>query len=230
MVKQRGKLIVIDGIDGAGKATQTQRLVARLIQEHVPVITFDFPQYDGFFGQLIGEYLRGEFGDPGTVSPKLIAMLYAADRWSAREKLDQALSSGAIVVTNRYVPSNINYQAAKVPPRQRKALKTWLKQLDYEAFAAPKEDATIFLHLSVSTSIRLVRGKSARTYLKGRKRDVHERNHSYMKLVATEYERYCKTEPTAHLIRCEQRGQLLTIDEIHEKIWTVLQPLLSERK
>ena len=61
---KQGKLIVIDGSDGSGKATQTQLLVERLRAEHIPVETMDFPRYtDNLIGKLIGEAIAGEHGD-----------------------------------------------------------------------------------------------------------------------------------------------------------------------
>ncbi len=229
-MKRHGKLIVIDGIDGAGKATQSALLIDRFKREGYATATFDFPQYEQFFGHLIAEYLRGEFGDPANLPPKLIAVLYAADRWSALERLQTALEAGKIVITNRYVSSNINYQAARVAPRQRSALRSWTSQLDYGAFGLPRADLTLFLHVSVKTSRRLVKTKRTRAYLKGKRQDVHERDHRYMETVAQEYVRYCRTEPTAQLIRCERKGQLLPIEAIHERIWAIVQPLLEREK
>lgn len=223
---QRGKLIVIDGIDGAGKATQSARLIERLHAEGYHTATFDFPQYDQFFGRVVGRYLRNEFGPVQAISPYLSNFMYAADRWSRREAIEAALSTGKVVIMNRYVPSNLAFGAARLPPRQRAEFQAWTKQLEYEQFQIPREDLTIFLALSVATSQRLIRTKQARSYLNGRRRDANERDRTFMATVAREYERYCRTEPTARLVRCERAGQLLPIDQIHERIWTIVEPLV----
>jgi dTMP kinase len=225
----RGKLIVLDGIDGAGKATQTARLIERVKRAGHQVATFDFPQYDGFFGQLIARYLRGEFGPAATLPPEFVAVLYAADRWTSRTPLDAALANGQVVILNRYVPSNIAYQSARVPAQRRASLRRWLVALDYDVFGLPREDVTLYLALSVTHAQQLIRSKAQRPHLKGRRRDAYERDSAYLSAVATQYERYCWTEPSAHLIRCEARGQLLPIPVIHEKIWAVVEPLISGR-
>lgn len=224
---RRGLLIVLDGIDGAGKATQTARLVERLEQAGRQVATFDFPQYRGFFGQIIARYLRGEFGRAATIPPEFVAVLYAADRWTSREPLVRALEQGKIVVLNRYVPSNIAFQSARAPIRSRVKLRRWLATLDYDVFGLPHEELTLYLALSVDHAQQLIRSKEPRSHLRGLRRDEHERNRTYLNAVAAEYERYCRTEPSAHLIRCEERGQLLTIPAIHEKIWAVVTPLIT---
>lgn len=224
----RGKLIVIDGIDGAGKATQSAKLVDRLRAEGYATTTFDFPQYDQFFGQVVGRYLREEFGPVRGISPYLSNFIYAADRWSQRAAIEAALAAGTVVIMNRYVPSNLAFGGARLPARQRAAFRTWTKQLEYEQFRIPREDLTIFLALSVATSQRLIRTKQARSYLRGRRRDANERDRTFMATVAREYERYCRAESTARLVRCERAGQLLPIDEIHERIWTIVHPLVRK--
>lgn len=79
---------MIDGIDGAGKATQTQLLIERLEKSGFKTATLDFPQYyNNFFGQLTGRFQNGEFGDAPATSPYLASVLYAADRWESREKI-----------------------------------------------------------------------------------------------------------------------------------------------
>lgn len=226
MSKQRGKLIVIDGIDGAGKATQSAKLVERLHVEGYATATFDFPQYDQFFGQVVARYLRDEFGPVQQISPYLSNFLYAADRWSQREAITTALKAGTIVIMNRYVPSNIVYGSARLPVRHRAAFRAWTKELEYHQLQIPTEDLTIFLSLSVQTAQRLLRAKQDRSYLKGRRRDANERDRSYLTTVAKEYERYCRNEPSAQLIRCEHAATLLTIDQIHERIWGVVESLI----
>ncbi len=86
--RSRGRLITVEGSDGSGKATQSRLLLKRLRQEGYPAERTSFPGYGrSFFGRMVGAYLRGEFGEAGTVDPHLAAVIYAADRWEAREKL-----------------------------------------------------------------------------------------------------------------------------------------------
>lgn len=111
----QGKLIVIDGIDGAGKATQTKLLLERLEKRGYKTATMDFPQYyDNFFGKLIGRFQNGEFGDAPTMSPYLASVLYAADRWESKIKIENWLDEGRIVVLDRYVSANQIHQGGKI--------------------------------------------------------------------------------------------------------------------
>lgn len=81
----KGKLIVVDGIDGVGKVTQTKLLYERLKKERYKAAILDFPQYyNNFFGKLIGRFQNGEFGDAPTASPYLASVLYTADRWKSK--------------------------------------------------------------------------------------------------------------------------------------------------
>lgn len=223
-----GKLIVLDGIDGAGKATQTALLLKRLDREGHRPVAFDFPDYDSFFGQAVAAYLRTELGEPRHTSPYLIAPLYAGDRWQHRDALWAAVQAGAVVVANRYVPSNINFCAARLPARQRPALRGWIRTLEHEVFGIPREDATLYLSMPVRLSQQLIGTKQDRPYLHGKQRDAHEADTAYLVAVAREYEHFCRSEPTAHAISCSRAGQLLTIQAIHEKIWAKVHTLLEE--
>ena len=89
MKKNYGKLIVITGPDGCGKATQTKFLVEKLKQQNFTAETIDFPQYENnFFGKMVGRYLKGEFGKATEVSPYLASILYAGDRFESKSKIN----------------------------------------------------------------------------------------------------------------------------------------------
>ena len=104
---KKGKLIVLDGSDGSGKATQTRFLLARLKKEGYRVKTLDFPQYEkNFFGKLIGECLVGDYGDFVKIDPHIGSVLYAADRYESKPVIERWLKQGFVVVLDRYVSSN----------------------------------------------------------------------------------------------------------------------------
>ena len=94
----KGKLIVIDGSDGSGKATQTALLVERLKKEGKNVEVFDFPQYGNWSAVFVEKYLRGEFGSMKEVNPYTASLFYALDRYAASFKLKKLLEDGYTII------------------------------------------------------------------------------------------------------------------------------------
>lgn len=219
----KGKLIVIEGTDGAGKGTQLALLVDYFKKEHVPYATLDFPQYyKTFFGKWIGRFLKGEFGKVEDLPPYLLMFPYAADRWQAKTDMEYWLSEGKIVVSNRYTGSNA-YQAAKVPKSERPRFIDWSFEMEYDAFGIPREDLVIFLYVPYDVSQKLIEQKSARKYLgNGVKKDIHESNETLMREVEQVYLEFCKKFSRWVKIDCTKNGQILSKEEIHQKIVTEL--------
>jgi len=219
-----GKLIVIEGTDGAGKGTQLQLLKEYCDSHHVSSISFDFPQYDKtFFGNMCGEFLRGEFGNVENTSPYLVSLPYAADRWKAKDAIVTALNEGKLVLVNRYATSNAAYQAAKLPEAQRRAFIDWEFTLEYKEFGIPKEDSVIYLHVPVTVSQKLIEQKENRSYLNGKKKDIHEENIELQKTTEEVYTTFCNTYPHWICIECAQDDTILTKEIIHKKIVGELQ-------
>src|SRR5271167_2323176 len=106
----RGKFIVLEGIDGSGKRTQLELLARTFTERGIPFSQISFPDYEGFFGKLVAQFLNGEFGALEAVDPHFSALLYAGDRLEAKPLLDAALASGKIVLADRYVGSNLAHQ------------------------------------------------------------------------------------------------------------------------
>ncbi|PIR04899.1 MAG: thymidylate kinase, partial [Candidatus Liptonbacteria bacterium CG11_big_fil_rev_8_21_14_0_20_35_14] len=145
----KGKLIVIDGIDGSGKATQIKLLETRLKKEKIKVKTIDFPRYqDNFFGKLIGKYLSGIYGDFIKVAPRLASVLYAADRFESSQQIQNWLNLGFTVLADRYATANQIHQGGKISNlKERKDFLKWLDTMEYEIFKIPKPDLVIYLDL-----------------------------------------------------------------------------------
>src|SRR5579862_9364677 len=160
----RGKLIAIEGIDGSGKRTQLDLLAQALEARGLEAYRISFPRYESLFGKLVGEYLNGDFGPMEAVDPHLSAVLYAGDRMEAKPAIQAALSSGKIVLADRYIASNLAHQSARVPAERREEFIGWVKRLEYGAYALPVEDLVVYLRLPVAEAHRLVGLKSARTY------------------------------------------------------------------
>lgn len=219
-----GTLIVIEGTDGAGKGTQLSLLLSYFQTHHIPHASADFPQYGKtFFGDVAGKALAGDFGSLATVSPYLMSIPYAADRWQAKPELDRYLEEGKIVLVNRYATSNAIYQAAKVPEDKRAGFMQWNFDMEYSVFGIPKEDLVIYLHVPADVAQTLVEKKGDRVYLaEGQTKDIHEADILFLKEVERLYLSSCETQPHWIKIDCTADGQLLSKEAIHEKIIAVL--------
>ncbi len=180
----KGKLIVIDGIDGSGKATQVALLAKRLKKEKIKVQTIDFPRYqDNFFGSLIGEYLSGKYGDFTAVDPRIASVLYAGDRFESSKKIRKWIDAGYVVIADRYVSANQIHQGGKISDaKERKEFLKWLDTMEYSVFGLPRPDMIIYLDVPFEVSKEWLKSKVAqrkKAYLNGRK-DVAEENLRYL--------------------------------------------------
>src|SRR3989344_8450547 len=185
---KKGKLIVIDGTDGSGKATQTDLLVKHLKRDGKKVKVVDFPDYySNFFGKFIGHCLSERYYDFVKVHPKIASVLYAADRFESSEKMTRWLKEGNIVIANRYASANQIHQGGKISnPRKRENFLKWLAEMEYKVFKIPKPDAVFYLNVPIPIVLRLIRErnkKEQRAYLgkkKAKKQDVHEKDVKFL--------------------------------------------------
>jgi len=220
MKKIRGKLIVIEGIDKSGKATQTRFLVRRLKKEGKRVASVSFPEYkSNLFGKLIKEALAGEHGDFLSLDPFIASTLYAADRYESKEKIEAWLSAGYTVVLDRYVSSNQIHQGGKIRNmRKRVAFLSWLEKVEYGIFRLPKPNITFYLRLPIAESLKLLAGARSGKSSK----DKSESNMVYYKNSKTCAEWLSKRNKAWKTIDCMEEGTLLAPKVIHEKLYGAL--------
>src|SRR6266850_3533124 len=114
-----GKLIAVEGIDGSGKRTQVEILTLTLKARGHSVYSTGFPQYDSWFGKMVGQFLNGDLGPLDSVDPHFAALLYAGDRFECKQPMVDALAKGGIVLTDRYVASSLAHQTARTAPEKR---------------------------------------------------------------------------------------------------------------
>lgn len=221
---KKGKLIVIDGSDGSGKATQTRLLIARLSKEGYTVKTLDFPQYEAnFFGKLIGECLTGEYGDFIAIDPHLGSVLYAADRFESKPKIEGWLKKGYVVVLDRYVSSNQIHQGGKIMnPKRQKEFLTWLDQMEHGIFGLPRPNLIVYLDVPTAISQSLLRAedqKQKKVYMKRRKTDLAETNVIHQAASRANALKLVKKLNHWTKIDCVRQGVLLSREQIAEKVW-----------
>jgi len=227
MIYNRGKLIVLEGGDGSGKATQT-RLLKNNLESYGVVTAFEFPRYkQSTFGELIGKSLAGEFGDFLHLSPYLASLPYILDRARAKYLLLESLKDGN-VVCDRYTPSNIAFQSAKLPKKEREAFVNFIEKAEYEELGLPAPDLVIYLEVPPEISAKLVLKKQQRNYLsKEMKKDQHENDINYQKEVVSVYHNLSKKRKNWHIIKCVERGKLLSLEKIQMKIINVVKKELN---
>jgi len=200
MSTRSGKLIAVEGIDGSGKRTQVEILTLTLKARGHSVYSTGFPQYDSWFGKLVGKFLNGDLGPLESVDPHFSAMLYAGDRFEAKYKLEAALDSGQIVLVDRYIASNLAHQTARVPPPQRSEFLQWIEHLEYEIYGLPRENLILYLRVPPREAQRLVALKSARSYTSAQ-RDLQEASLRHLEDAAEMYDSLSRITPWA-TIQC----------------------------
>lgn len=221
-----GRLIVLDGTDGSGKKTQTKKLIERLRTENYPTETLDFPQYyNNHFGNIVGCFLRGDFGDPTEINPYLSSILYAADRFESGPKIKLWLGEGKIVILDRYVSANQIHQGGKIAdPQKRKTFLKWLDKIEHGIFGIPRPDIVFHLDVPLKQSQLLLELKPRRDYISGKEKDGNESNIGFQMRSHEESLRLVSQMNNWRRIICaNEAGEILPIDTIHKKIWDALQ-------
>jgi len=219
MQKQTGKFIVIDGTDGSGKATQTNILVEKLRAKGLEVEKLDFPRYGEKSAGLVEEYLNGKFGTAEEVGAYRASIFYAVDRFAAANQIKEWLNQGKIIISNRYVSSNMGHQAGKIQePIERDKFLAWLHHLEYELFEIPQPDINVLLYMPPHIGQKLVDQKGHRDYVGGEKRDIHEADLNHLRDAAEAY-KYVADKYSWDIIDCAPGDKLRTIDDISLDLW-----------
>lgn len=223
ILKRKGKLIVIDGGEGSGKATQAELLVEYLKSKKIPVKYYDFPRYySSFHGDTVARFLRGEFGTMDQVSPYLASLAYALDRASVKQEMDAFLQKGGYIITNRYATSNMAHQGAKFKEKkEREQFLKWVYELEYKVHKIPKEDTVIYLYVPWQKGIELTSKKEERKYLKGG-HDMAEADIQHRIDSENMYLDLAKSHSNWKKIDCIKNGELLSKQQILEEIKKVL--------
>ncbi len=221
---KKGKLIVIDGTDGSGKATQVALLAKKLTHEGKKVKIVDFPEYyKNFFGEFIGHCLSEQYYNFIKVHPKIASVLYAADRFESSAEIKNWLKDGYIVIANRYVSANQIHQGGKIKnAKKRNDFIKWLNKMEYEVFGISKPDITLYLSLPINIVLQLLKkrdsSKMRRAYLK-KKKDVHEADVDFLINSRKSALWLVKEVPNFIKIDCAPKGEILSREEIHKMVF-----------
>lgn len=219
-----GRLIVIEGLDGSGKATQTALLCEALGKQNIPHRHIAYPDYDSLSSGPVRMYLKGELGDrAGDVNAYAASVLYTADRvasYYAAWKRD--FDAGVLIVADRYTTSNAIHQMSKLPQSEWPDYLAWLSALEYDRIRLPRPDAVLYLDMPPAAAQALMHkryeGDDSR-------RDVHERDNEYL-CRCYEAAQFAAKTLHWHVVPCGEGETPLPSGVIHTEIMSRIQALL----
>lgn len=218
------------GIDASGKTTQADLLATRAESEGICVRRISYPRYgEGFFGDLIERYLRGEFAqDAADVSPWLASLPYACDRWESAPALRRWIDEGALVLCNRYVPANMAHQGSKIQDEaRRREFFAWEDRLEYEVFALPRPELHLLLDVPPHVAAEMVRKRNADL---GRRdgQDIHERDDTHLVRTAACYRALAEGAIGGRweVVNCVAGGNLAAPEVIAERVWKIARDVI----
>lgn len=220
----RGKLIVIEGTDGSGKQTQSEKLFDRLNSKGIDCEIIGFPNYGSATGDIIGDCCLGKdnrikggswFENFSQLDPKIACLYYAADRLSMASVIREKLVEGKVVILDRYVESNMGHQCGKLLNKsERNKLRDWIVNLEYKLLKLPQPDLIIFLHMPFQLSRKLKEGMDE-------KLDAHEADENHLRNAENAY-----LELADHYgwnkIKCFVDSNVRNIDDIGEEVYRVI--------
>ena len=222
-----GKLIVIEGTDSSGKETQTKRLFEKLEEKGLKVKKISFPNYDSPACEPVKMYLAGAFGeDAMKVNPYPVSTMYAIDRYASfKTDWEKFYNVDGIIVTDRYVTSNMVHQASKIRDLdEKKKYLNWLEDLEYEKMGIPRPNLVIFLNMPTDMAIRLMAERKNK--ITGEeKKDIHERDKEYLK---ESHANACKIANIYNWkeIKCNDGDRIKTIEEIGEEVFSLVKEVI----
>ncbi len=217
----RGKLIVLEGLDGSGKSTQLELLKKRLSGD---VRYVKFPDYESDSSAPVRMYLAGKFGtDPSDVNAYAASAFYAVDRFASfKTDWGKAYLEGATIVCDRYTTSNAVHQASKLNSDERDSYLDWLYEFEFDKMGIPRPDAVIYLDMPIEVSQKLMSGRYEGD--EGKK-DIHERDTGYL-----EHCRgaalYAANRLGWIVVSCSRDGEVRTREDIANEIFAAVSRVL----
>lgn len=214
------KLIVIEGLDGSGKATQAKRLTEALVEKGIPVREVSFPDYGSDSSALVRMYLSGQFGtDPQDVNAYAASSFFAVDRFASYKKDWCRDYARGVVIADRYTTSNAVHQCSKLPKEQWDDFLNWLFDFEYKKLGIPAPDRVIYLNVDPAVSQALM---TARYSGDENKKDIHERDIAYLRH-SREAAAYCAEKLGWETVECCRDGQMRSIEDIHKDVMKLLE-------
>lgn len=220
-----GRLLVLEGLDGSGKSTQTRRLQEALEAAGETVRQIKLPDYEHPSSALVRQYLAGDFGDdPAAVNAYAASSFYAVDR-VASFLLDwkQDYEAGHLVLADRYTTSNPIYQMTKLPRGEWEDYLSWVESFEYGKLGLPRPDKVVFLDMPVAVSQKMMteryRGDEA-------KKDVHESNVRFLE-ACREAALFTAERWSWDVVECSDGTSPRGIDAIAQDVFSLCRELIE---
>ena len=223
--QNRGRLVVIEGLDGSGKATQTALLTGAMKNLGRPVRQVSFPDYQSDSSALVRMYLAGQFGDdPNDVSAYAASSFYAVDRYASfKRDWGPFYQEGGLVIADRYATSNGIHQCSKLPETEWEGFLSWLFDYEYGLLGIPAPDLVLYLRVDPAVSQRLM---SQRYGGHEEQKDIHERNMAYLQRSRAAAE-FCAAHLGWQVIPCSRDGEMRSMEDIHAEILRLVETRLD---
>ena len=219
------KLIVIEGVDSSGKATQTKLLIENLKKKGKNVFGVEFPNYKSKSSELVKMYLNGDFGkNANDINPYMASVFFAADR-AATYKTEWKSFKGDIIIADRYTTSNMIHQAAKFEKNSDKdKFLDWIYDFEYNKLELPVPDLTLFLDMPVKYAKILMENrlnKIDNTSVK----DIHESDDAYLQ---KSYDNavYVAKKLSWKRISCVENERIKSVEEISNEILNIVSEMI----
>lgn len=210
------KLIVIEGLDGSGKATQTALLEKALLAQGKRVKKVSFPNYESPASEPVKMYLAGDFGKkPSDVNAYAASTFYGVDRY-ASWKMDwgQFHEEGGIILADRYTTSNAIHQCAKLPQEEWDNYVSWLEDFEYNKLGIPKPDLVIYLDVDPKVSQELL---ANRYHDDETKKDIHEKDFLYLQQ-CRQAAMWCVKKMRWEYLLCSSQDKMRSVEEISKQV------------
>lgn len=220
----KGKLIVIEGLDGSGKSTQLEILKNRLCDEGKSVRQIKLPNYEDKSCELVKMYLGGRFGtDPDSVNAYAASSFYAVDRYvSYNCYWKEDYLSGRIILADRYTTSNAYHQLTKVGKDEYDSFLSWLEDYEYNKLGIPSPDCVIYLDMPIEASQKLMTGRYNGNE---EKKDIYEINTDYLSQCRITADYSCKKLGWKR-ISCAEDGNIKSIEDISDEIYDFVKTII----
>lgn len=215
------KLIVIEGLDGSGKSTQTALIEEYFKAKGIKYKRIKLPDYDSPSSTLVNMYLSGEFGkNANDVNAYAAGAFYAVDRF-ASYKLNWGhdYENGTVILADRYATSNSIYQMEKICENEWDEYLNWSDDFEYNKIGIPRPDVVIYLDMPVEISQKLM---TSRYDGDEAKKDVHEANVEFLNR-CRKSALYTAEKQGWYVVPCSNGEAPLSVDEINRSIIKILE-------